>query len=392
MIIDTPFSSTATTILVAAGKPSFRHGVQYVLQKEGFEVWLAADRDEALAALRKAPYTPHLIISDVDLPPCDGLEFLRTIRENGAWLGIPFLFLAEQDELEFARQGYLLGADDCLTKPLDREQFLLIIRGKLKRSAELQEHLAAQRSTLEAAKSAFTLMVAHELRTPLVSISMAADILSRQISGLGLTEFQDMIDIMLSGSVRISRVVEQVILYIALDSGALHETLAAGVRASPVRDAVIGAIDRARQFSYVHRENPVQFDELDPDALVQCDLAALKHALAEVICNAMAFSRPDKPVQITQWVSDGRVWVTITDYGPGIPADELPYVFQPYRQLNRQTYEQQGIGLGLPLARGIIEVHGGAFEFCSVLDRGTQVIISLPLCKENGAAMPEFGR
>jgi light-regulated signal transduction histidine kinase (bacteriophytochrome) len=70
----------------------------------------------------------------------------------------------------------------------------------------------------------------------------------------------------------------------------------------------------------------------------------------ELLANAMAFSRPEDEVLVTQWVADGWVWVTITDEGPGIPERDLERVFEPYHQSERRKYEQQGIGI-VPLAR-----------------------------------------
>jgi signal transduction histidine kinase len=373
-------SPSEVNILIAAGKPYVLNGMKHLLQSEGYLVELAADSNEALSTLRKAGRLPDMIVSDVDLPPSDGFDLLRAVRENQDWAGTPFLILTGQTGIEAMREGYLLGADDCLPKPLDREHFLLVVRSKLVRQAQLLEQIRLEKQALDAAKRSLSLMVSHELRTPLVSINMATEILAREINQMDPHELQEIVEVMHNGSSRMSRVVEQIIMFVTLESGALKETLNEGLRPSPVRDAVIGAIDRARQFTYQRRENPVLFDELDPDALIRCDLGALKHALAEVISNAMTFSRPDQPVHLMQWVSDDKVWVTITDYGPGIPEEKLAHAFEPYQQYNRDKYEQQGIGIGLPLSRGIIEAHGGTFELCSVPGRGTQVIIGLPVC------------
>ncbi len=203
------------------------------------------------------------------------------------------------------RQGYLLGADDCLVTPMDRERFLLIIHSKLKRYTELREQIEKQQRKLDEAKRAFTSMVAHELRTPLSSISMAADILGRQLNGQGLPEIREMLDIVQGGSVRMGRVVEQMVLYVMLESGALEGRRRIHLPQLGARRRH-RAIDRARQFHYRGWKNLVHFNELDPGVLVRCDLATLKQALAEVISNAMTFADPDQPIQVTQWVSDGR--------------------------------------------------------------------------------------
>ena len=81
---------------------------------------------------------------------------------------------------------------------------------------------------------------------------------------------------------------------------------------------------------------------------------------------------------VSQWEADDAVWITILDQGPGIPPDELAIALKDFNQINREAQEQQGIGLGLPLARQIIETHRGTFEIRSVVGKGTQITISLP--------------
>jgi len=188
-----------------------------------------------------------------------------------------------------------------------------------------------------------------------------------------------MLETMQSGSSRLTRLVEQMVMYVQLESGALLESIGQHIRPSHVRDAIIGAIDRARQFDYRQRDVGIRFEELDPGVLIQGDLASLRQAIAEVISNAMAFSREGETVEIGQWLANDYVWITVTDHGPGIAEEDLPRVFEPFQQANREHYEQQGIGIGLPLARGIIELHGGTLDLRSKPGWGTQVMISLPV-------------
>lgn len=374
--------SGPATVLLVEDNPILLQGAGRALRQGGYEVMSAADGQAALALLQRQPHPPDLIVSDVTMPTMNGLDLLRAVRQNPSWLSIPFVFLTDCDDPEMIHQAYSLGADDYLLRPLDRDRLLLILGSKLKRQTELQAQTRAKQRALDAARDELTLMVAHELRTPLVGIRMATEILAREGNTLDPQQFREILEIIHSGGARMTRLVEQAIMVVMLQSGTLAESIASQSIPSPVRDAVIGAIARARQFDYRHKETPIQFDELDPDALVLCDLGALTHALAELLANAIAFATPGSPVQVTQWVSDERVWLTVTDYGPGIPAEELPHVFEPYRQVNRRKYEQQGIGIGLVLAREIIEAHHGTFELCSVTDRGTQVIMGLPLCRE----------
>jgi signal transduction histidine kinase len=289
------------------------------------------------------------------------------------------VFLTARDQPDDLRRGYALGVDDYLVKPLDHERLLLIIRSKLKRRAELMEHIYVQQHALDLAKRELATMVAHELRTPLVSISMVTEMLTREINKMGPEQVQAMLDTMQSGSARLTRLSEQMVMFVQLQSGALAHSISHHVHPSTVWDTVIGAVERARQFTYRQRDAVIEFEEIERDVQIGGDLGALSHALAELISNAINFTLPEGKVNITGWAADGFAWITITDAGPGIPDSELTRVFEPYYQVNRKQYEQQGIGIGLSLAQGIVTAHDGLLEIRSVPGKGTQAIVGLPL-------------
>lgn len=371
-------SNSTETILFVDDNQALQRSVERLLRVEGFQVILADDGTAALNILNKEG-VPDLIISDVAMPNMDGFELFEEVRQRAEWLNVPFIFLTARDQMKDLRQGYELGADDYLIKPFEQERLLLVIRSKLKRRAELQEHLNVQQAAIDAAKRELSMMVAHELRTPLVSITMVTDILSREFDRMEVNQAKEMVEMMHSGSVRLNRLVEQMVMYVQLTSGALLTAIQSHLRPSYMREAVIGAVDRARQFSYRQQDIPLRYDEHDPDAQIMGDLAALKHALAELLSNAMAFSTPKNEIEVVQWSADHRVWLTITDQGPGIEPEHLARVFEPFYQANRTHYEQQGIGIGLALSQGIIQVHGGTLELKSRVGVGTRAIVSLPI-------------
>jgi signal transduction histidine kinase len=100
--------------------------------------------------------------------------------------------------------------------------------------------------------------------------------------------------------------------------------------------------------------------------------------LAELISNALAFSPEGSTVTIVQWKADGSAWISIVDQGSGISSEQVSQVFNEFYQVDRAKREQQGIGLGLSVAKRIIEAHGGSLSLSSVSDKGTQVVVSLP--------------
>jgi len=270
-------------IMFVDDQASLRSSVESLLHLEGFEVLLASGGEEALRQLESASPLPDLIISDISMPHMNGFELFEAVRAHTEWFDIPFVFLTARSQIEDLRHGYALGADDYLVKPFDQEHLLLIIRSKLKRREEWLERLRGQQQALSDARQALATMVAHELRTPLMSISMVSDMLTREFDRLDGEQVREMLGAMQSGSARMNRLVEQMIMYVQLQSGALADSIHRQSRPSAVNDLLVGAIDRAHQFNY--RQFPVEVDleERAPGLMVKGDLASMRHALAEVI-------------------------------------------------------------------------------------------------------------
>src|SRR5690606_718051 len=122
-------------------------------------------------------------------------------------------------------------------------------------------------------------------------------------------------------------------------------------------DILTTSVNLGRKFAYRNRELPVYIDDKEGNVTVRCRLNVLRHAFAEIISNAIAFSPDDGQLDVVQWVEDGNIFVSVKDPGPGIPAQAIETVFKEFEQIDRQRQERQGLGLGLPLARKVIETH-----------------------------------
>jgi signal transduction histidine kinase len=103
-----------------------------------------------------------------------------------------------------------------------------------------------------------------------------------------------------------------------------------------------------------------------------------------VLDNGIKFSRPGIAsfVTVTATSKGQEVEIVVSDNGVGISASQLERIFQPLFQADRSRHEQQGVGLGLAVARGLIGLHGGRIWAESQIDAGTQIYIALPVVKE----------
>lgn len=361
-------------IIVIEDETALLKNIVDMLELSGFEVASAEDGQTGLELVMQQP--PDLVICDIAMPGMDGYEVLLEIRSNPATVTTPFIFLTARADRPFMRHGMELGADDYLTKPFTLSELLSAIETRLEHHQSIVD---ASTKDLHQAKRTLIQLVSHELRTPLVSITAVSDIVSRQISHLSTGQLQELLDTLDRGTQRLTRLVEQIVLIVQIETGALSPAqLREYGQTFQFSELLIAAIDLARRFSYRQPDVSIRLDERDQDVVIQGDMRALRHALAELISNALSFSPAHGEVSISQWQADQNAWISIVDKGPGIPPEKLTQALEAFHQIDRDTREQQGIGLGLPLAKQIIEVHGGTFEINSVVDRGTQITISLP--------------
>jgi two-component system cell cycle sensor histidine kinase PleC len=180
-----------------------------------------------------------------------------------------------------------------------------------------------------------------------------------------------------------SHLVEQMVFTTQLEAGVIDRNSVeeSGV---PVHlwELLVATVGLARRFAFRNRDISIRMDQRDRNSIILCDMPSLKHALAELICNALNFSPENGEVVLSQWETESVVWVSILDEGEGMTPEKVEEALLPFRQLSRETREQQGLGMGLPLARRIIETHGGKMKINTVAERGTQVIVGLPAYHE----------
>ncbi|MGI8760047.1 MAG: sensor histidine kinase [Jatrophihabitantaceae bacterium] len=110
---------------------------------------------------------------------------------------------------------------------------------------------------------------------------------------------------------------------------------------------------------------------------VRADERRARQVLLNLVTNAIRYNRADGAVLVGWTVEAGQVRITVRDTGPGIAAEHLDRLFTPFDRLGRDS--EEGVGLGLPLARGLTEAMGGTIEVHSEVDEGTTMTVVLPL-------------
>ena len=274
------------------------------------------------------------------------------------------------------RSNVSLLDDYCLQlgSLLDRrhtERVLTGARQKAERAARLAEEALQQAQAADRAKTNFLANVTHELRTPLNAIIGFSEIIE---SGTAQGDHAAYGKYIHEAGSRLLGIVNDVLAAARIEAGkleldeqiaSLDEVLGASIKMLRAEAAAKG-ITIERQPGVDH------FIVLDPNKM--------KQVFAHLLSNAIKFNRADGSVLVSAAANpQGNLVVSIRDTGCGIPADCLEQVLEPFGQVeDHLTRENEGVGLGLPLARAMTGMHGGDLALSSEVGIGTAVEVTLP--------------
>jgi signal transduction histidine kinase len=223
----------------------------------------------------------------------------------------------------------------------------------------------------------FVAGVTHELRTPVAVIRSAAENLSHGVVGNSdrVKRYGTVIE---AEARRLGEMIESVLQYAGLESGVALGSTAAVSPAEIVNAAVDTAIAAAGAGALTVQR------EIAPDLPhVVGDAGALRSAVQNLLANAVKYGGPDRWVGVRAEKAPGRraeICITVSDHGAGIPASELPHIFEPfYRGSDAVAGQVHGNGLGLSLVKRIVVAHGGRVSVTSKPNAGTTFALTLPV-------------
>ena len=363
-------------ILYIEDNPESRALVRTVLEPRGFDVLEASDGIAGIDLAISAH--PDLILCDIEMPGIDGYETATRLRSYRGLDQCPIVVLTSHGDRGLSLS---IGCDGYIEKPIDVEKFPGQLHEFLKGKREkvrgpeerryLREYsqslverleatvreLTAANSRLRAAarsKTEFMQNLSHELATPLTPITGYLKILKSLKTG-PLTEPQEkIIESMQTASERLSRTIDNLVDFATLESGgyAIHrDTFEPAVLARSV-------IDEEKPKAKARR---IVLDlALDGQGQGWGDERKLKQAIANLVDNALKFSPHGSHVLLRVASDAARLMFEVYDQGEGMMAEEAEKVFDPFFHADRVGEERApGAGLGLPVAKQIVEAHGG---------------------------------
>lgn len=349
-------------VLVVDDVAANRFLYRALLEEDGQTVREAADGVAALREVAREDLPAvDVVLLDVSMPGMDGMEVLRQLRalpDGGPT--VLMLTAAARSPREIER-GLALGADAYLTKPVENRELAARVRAALT-IHRLRVELAALRRDQ-------TAMLVHDLRHPLATLLMLAETLDEDVSREERRQAAGMIRRTVA---ELQRLVDGVLTASRLEAGVFS--------VSPTSDALASVITPSvATISPLAQRRSVALAVSGPTQVaVRIDAEKLRQVLDNLLANALKFSPRGSAIRIV--VDDGdaaMVRVSVADEGPGVPPEEVPTMFDRYRQ-GAFGRTRGGAGLGLAIARGIVEAHGGTISYAPGPHGGAVFTFTVP--------------
>jgi two-component system, OmpR family, sensor histidine kinase VicK len=220
------------------------------------------------------------------------------------------------------------------------------------------------------AKTDFIADASHELRTPLTVLRGNAEVALELDRTCVHTELLEEI---VEESERMTKLVEELLFLARSDAGSLPLN-AESIELQPF------LVELSERATILARERGATLQlNIDAEGQFTFDAARISQVVMILVDNAAKYSPAGTPILLTSTSSDGNLVIEVTDRGPGIPRDDLPMVFERFYRVDKaRARAQGGAGLGLAIARTIVEAHGGRIMAESELNRGTTMRFFLP--------------
>ncbi|MGE5497437.1 MAG: response regulator [Syntrophothermus sp.] len=348
-------------VLVVEDDFSTRKNLVQLLQKSGYGVLAAKCGEEALDIMQKG--TPKLIISDIMMPGIDGYELFKLVNREENEDYIPFIFLSARSEVSDIRYGMEHGADDYLTKPFTAHDLLRSVEIRLNRE---KRYLGK----IEQFKNRVTRNLSHEFRTPLVPIIGYSQMIKENYRQLEPSEILEMAETINSSGSWMLKMIEKFLMLAELEENKNRN----GKNIASIKEAVIKCSAQVTSALKCPEHLITNIEE----ANVNIPESELKIILNELLENAVKFSNPGSPIEISSKTEEDKCILTVSDFGKGMTPEQVDSL-SSFMQFNRQGMHRAGLGLGLAIVNKIAEKNGIGVRIESQLGLFTKISLLFSL-------------
>jgi signal transduction histidine kinase len=357
----------------------------------GYEVTASMDGGEALGLCKKGSFHLAVIGTAISFAEHSGAELAQKLRERDPDMRI--IFMVDQYPLKAALQGVSqvveLGLDDALLKPVEPSRLIFSVQKALEarflklENARLLKETQAQKEQLELIngfQKKFFATVAHDVKSPLTAIMGYSEVLTGKLKSMP-SEQKYAANIQTSAKT-LNVLISDLVDLAAIESGKLRVEIGALNLLAVINDvyARVEIAAQKRQLTLIKDVPPA----LPPMA---GDDARIGQVVQNLCTNAIQYTKEGGKITIKAELKPDRVEVSVIDTGIGISKEDLPRVWERFFQTKEaQGMRKAGFGLGLKIAREIVQRHGGEMGIESELGVGSRFFFHIPV--KEGAELP----
>jgi signal transduction histidine kinase len=383
-------------LLFVDDDPILREFAQVHLASEKGRISVAADGEEALTHIREQGC--DVVLLDLEMPRLDGFGVLEALRADEATRRLPVIVITGREDVVAIDRAFAKGASSFIVKPINwrllnyQIRFVDRARGAeqqlLDRVAEVEftkrelertssELIEASRGAQKAseAKSQFLAAISHELRTPLNAIIGFAEMLTAQALGpIGNERYRRYAQDIRDSGAHLLAMINDILELSRMDADqvTLHdeEFAPADVIAEALRMVEPQAEAAGLSLSSGIAPNLPRLN---------ADRRLVRQVLVNLLANAVRFTPAGGTVSVHGFSRGEELCLEVRDTGIGIASEDIPRALERFSQVDgRLSRKYDGAGLGLPMAKQFMELHGGTLELASTPGAGTQVCIAFP--------------
>lgn len=371
-------SGETYSILVIDDEASNVNAFAIVLGHAGYTVFRATTGEDGLGILEREKI--DLVLLDILMPGLDGFETLSRIRVHKKTKDLPVIFLTGfvRDSLSMER-GFNLGVNEYLVKPIDTNELIVRVKSILRMTV-------AEKKVMQLQSDFFSMLV-HDLRGPLTAVRAFTQLMMEE-KNLSEQDKVEMLQTIEKASEQMLDLINDILdlsrlesKYVTLNKhpidllGMIDHTL---MQMKPL--AIKGSISFSKQY------------ETEGVSLI-ADEAKIEQVMDNLLMNSIKFTGECGEIVVTVrnarqndkalksiGIEKPSVVVCVRDNGVGIPAKEIPFIFDKYRQIvTSAVVAGKGTGLGLAICKNIVEAHGGRIWVESQEHVGSSFYFSLPV-------------
>jgi Osmosensitive K+ channel histidine kinase len=367
--------SSESAILIVDDNPQNLQVLGKILQENKYEIEFAINGEMAMVWLDKRQF--DLILLDINMPGMDGFEVCRKIRSNPEMNNVPVIFLSADTDRESILKGFEFGAQDYVTKPFDSRELLsrvrthLALKESLKNLADINELLeekVLERThqlkeanvklealnlrliDLDKAKSDFLNLISHEIRTPLNGILGPLELLKEPADARDIADLVEILDMSVK---RLERFSLNALLITRLKTRQFE------IKKDRIHlSKLINEVLNEEKEKFQERSIQVKRNDEITLGLISGEAELIKKCISNILDNAVRFSPDNSTIEIDTYVEEQTIICEIKDNGKGFATGTINRVFELFTTCDE--YKDNSIGIGLPIAKMIMDGHGGS--------------------------------